>query len=533
MPVDLSAGSIPSIYRNLFEMINLHGIDKLTLAVFVPLFESNTLTKTILNQIWNAVIKTDSLSSRNDFYKCLALMALVQQGKIVDEKLLDNYVNRELPIPTIETLNELEDRLIRILRSEQRTTTLCFRYGDLCSLDTIQVNAPERKGKNNLLKQYTIAYVSLSQGVIIRHFEYEVTSMHYKNKVSRRYNDFVALHEILSLKYPFRIIPQLPPKKAVNVDKEFIEERRRSLKRYLQILCRHPIICETEIIKFFLTFQGTSFGDNLKATFKNTLDEFSCEPPTSFSSIDRIERHEEDSTGIRMFYTSQTHISFLHQQFSQIRTFLKNINERNFKTADEYLAIEKALQLISTDATPIERWATGLNDYWPTIQGGLVELPFEINAVAERINEECKHEDEVINDHLDMLIELLQGYKDLCKRFEEALQVEQRAIQRATNQNKRSLTTNDLSAKNDNSLSSIEKRNNHALKCVQNETQLIYANLEAFVYILSSLGNIQQKVASDLLNIWKSFSNKISELGQTYVNKSSIQRSNTIGLKNK
>lgn len=40
------------------------------------------------------------------------------------------------------------------------------------------------------------------------------------------------------------------------VDKEFIEERRRSLKRYLEILCRHPIICDAEIIKFFLTFQG-------------------------------------------------------------------------------------------------------------------------------------------------------------------------------------------------------------------------------------------------------------------------------------
>ncbi|CAF4539310.1 unnamed protein product, partial [Rotaria sp. Silwood2] len=233
----------------------------------------------------------------------------------------------------------------------------------------------------------------------------------------------------------------------VLVDKEFIEERRRSLKRYLQIVCRHPTICETEIIKFFLTYQGTSCGDNMKATFKNALDEFSCEPPTSSSSIDRIERHEEDSTGIRMFHISQTHISFLQLQFSQIRTYLKNINERNFKTADEYLAIEKSLQLISTDSTRIERWATGLNDYWPTIQSGLVEIPVEINAVAERINEECKHEDEVINDHLDMLIELLQGYKDLCKRFEEALQIEQRAIQKATNQNKRSLTTNESSAK--------------------------------------------------------------------------------------
>lgn len=68
-------------------------------------------------------------------------------------------------------------------------------------------------------------------------------------------------------------------------------------------------------------------------------------------------------------------------------------------------------RLISTDTTRIERWATGLNDYWPTIQNGLCELPIEVNAVAERINEECKREDEVINDHLDMLIELLQGYK--------------------------------------------------------------------------------------------------------------------------
>jgi len=94
-------------------------------------------------------------------------MALAQQGKHVDEKLLNNYENRgilyetyiterytsyfflrlELPIPTIGTLNELEDRLIRILRSEQGSNELCFRYGDLCSLDTIQVDvAPDKKG---------------------------------------------------------------------------------------------------------------------------------------------------------------------------------------------------------------------------------------------------------------------------------------------------------------------------------------------------------------------------------------------------
>jgi hypothetical protein len=46
----LDSGSIPAIYREVFEMFNLHGLNKLTFTIFVPLFESNTLTKPILNQ---------------------------------------------------------------------------------------------------------------------------------------------------------------------------------------------------------------------------------------------------------------------------------------------------------------------------------------------------------------------------------------------------------------------------------------------------------------------------------------------------
>ncbi len=90
---------------------------------------------------------------------------------------------------------------------------------------------------------------------------------------------------------------------------------------------------------------------------------------------------------------------------------LKNLYSKffqNFSINQIHLFL---FRLISTDSTQVERWATGLNDYWPTIQNGLVELPVEINAIGERINEEGKYEDEIINDHLDMLIELLQGYK--------------------------------------------------------------------------------------------------------------------------
>lgn len=44
-------GIIPSLYRDVFEMFNSHGLNKLTFSIFVLLFESNTLTKSLLNQV--------------------------------------------------------------------------------------------------------------------------------------------------------------------------------------------------------------------------------------------------------------------------------------------------------------------------------------------------------------------------------------------------------------------------------------------------------------------------------------------------
>ncbi|CAF3308812.1 unnamed protein product [Rotaria socialis] len=466
MPSDLSGGIIPTAYRDLFEMINSHGLENLTFTIFSALFESKALTKAILNQIWYTVTHSNSIGSRTDFYKCLALMALVQQGKAIDEKLLDNYVNRELPIPALDSVTDLEDRLIRLLRNDQKKTTLCFRYNDLCILDTIQVDkVPEKKG------------------IIIRHVEYDIT-----------------------------------------IDSEFLEERRRSLQRYLQILCRHPAIYDTDIIKFFLTFQGKSCGDNMKATYKNDLDEYNSESGSSSNSMDNNEKSPEDSDGIQMFHRSQTHILFLHQHLNQIRGYLKSINEKNFKNANDFSNIEKTLQTLGSDSTNVDRWATGPNDYWPTIQTGLGSLPIEVNAISERMNEQFKRNDQVISEHLDMLVDLLQGYKDLCKRFEEALQNEKKALQKANNQQQRSSTAASTSSKNDTNPDTIEKRNRHALQCVQMETQLVYANLEAFVYILSSFANSQCSGSLDLANIWKAFANKVSQLGQTYTTKSPIDR---------
>ncbi|KAK8063896.1 hypothetical protein PG996_008548 [Apiospora saccharicola] len=74
---------------------------------------------------------------------------------------------------------------------------------------------------------------------MFQHHNYEVTSSRRGSKVIRRYSDFVWLLDCLHKRYPFRVLPLLPPKRvAVNGnhlsnDGAFIEKRRRGLSRAL------------------------------------------------------------------------------------------------------------------------------------------------------------------------------------------------------------------------------------------------------------------------------------------------------------
>lgn len=79
--------------------------------------------------------------------------------------------------------------------------------------------------------------------------------------VVRRYSDFVWLNDILLKRYPFRLVPILPPKrlsipvagKHLGGDEGFVERRRRGLQRYLRSLCAHPTLSRDPLVRTFLT----------------------------------------------------------------------------------------------------------------------------------------------------------------------------------------------------------------------------------------------------------------------------------------
>nr|CAG8445583.1 15784_t:CDS:10 [Entrophospora candida] len=84
---------------------------------------------------------------------------------------------------------------------------------------------------------------------------------HEESKVIRRYSDFWWLMECLVKRYPFRILPILPPKKiGVNVfyfthDEAFLEKRRKGLARFLNFIARHPVLKNDDLVEMFLTEQ--------------------------------------------------------------------------------------------------------------------------------------------------------------------------------------------------------------------------------------------------------------------------------------
>lgn len=84
--------------------------------------------------------------------------------------------------------------------------------------------------------------------------------------VVRRYSDFVWMNEVLVKRYPFRIVPILPPKRLsipvagrhLSSDDGFMERRRRGLQRYLRALVSHPVIGRDELVQTFLTEKQVS-----------------------------------------------------------------------------------------------------------------------------------------------------------------------------------------------------------------------------------------------------------------------------------
>ncbi|CAY70308.1 Protein required for sorting proteins to the vacuole [Komagataella phaffii GS115] len=200
--------------------------------------------------------------------------------------------------------------------------------------DTVQEFNPLSPHNNSSNHMVTVKEIPEKQGLLFKHINYLVThnikfsgeylkhaeqSTQNKKgefKVIRRYSDFSWLLEILLKKYPFRMIPDLPPKKfsigatSSSNDSLFLQKRRRGLQRFLNQIIHHPVLIKEPLVIMFLTVPN-DFTNWKKIANIDTSDEFEgvkVRIPTRFRlTLDKLylndeaqesqEEYEEDRAG--------------------------------------------------------------------------------------------------------------------------------------------------------------------------------------------------------------------------------------------
>lgn len=128
------------------------------------------------------------------------------------------------------------------------------------------------------LDDITIEPVAQKKGLIVRHVEYNVKSEKFRSEVVRRYSDFQTLQDLLLARFPYRLVPRLPPAKlmanVVSVSSDFIGDRKNALVRWLTIVASHPVVGDDQMVKFFMTDTMNDHANSLREHFRFFPDEF-------------------------------------------------------------------------------------------------------------------------------------------------------------------------------------------------------------------------------------------------------------------
>ena len=132
----------------------------------------------------------------------------------------------------------------------------------------------------------TIEEIPEREGLLFKHINYKLTVLvdlpnteqSESKSVVRRYSDFDWLQEMLIKRYPFRMIPELPPKKigtSQNLDQTFLKKRLDGLYNFVNLILKHPILKDDDLALTFLTLPTdlSAWRKQLNNKF-DTVDEF-------------------------------------------------------------------------------------------------------------------------------------------------------------------------------------------------------------------------------------------------------------------
>lgn len=193
----------------------------------------------------------------------------------------------------------------------------------------------------------SIDLVPERKGIILKHCEYYVSSRRHGTTVTRRYNDFVQLYDVLFAKYPYRAVCQLPPKRVVvgGGSGQFLESRRAALQRWLSLAACHPILAHDADLRTFLS-------ESVLRLEKPKHDEFVL----AGTQCDEQEETPLDEMKAR-FAKEQEQLRILYLGMDRLAQIFDRVKIRCEAEKSDFRELGAALQALSTrDAADTPLW---------------------------------------------------------------------------------------------------------------------------------------------------------------------------------
>ncbi|QPG94200.1 hypothetical protein C2857_005359 [Epichloe festucae Fl1] len=281
---------------------------------------------------------------------------------------------------------------------------------------TTTVRATGGRTGSSLEESIIVTLMPGKEGMFMfQHHNYEVASQRRGSKVVRRYSDFVWLLDCLHKRYPFRVLPLLPPKRvAVNGnhlsnDGSFIEKRRRGLARFLNAIARHPILSQEQLVVMFLTVP-TELSVWRKQAAISVQDEFADKvlPP---GLEDSLPPTLED-----LFSRTCTGVRRSAELYINVCNIMDRLVKRTEGVAADHARI--AMSLTSLTETSAETYATDTNEI-PLLNDGLTAMSKHLRTYQTLLEDESRGWDEGVLEDLKRQRDALVGVRELFERREK------------------------------------------------------------------------------------------------------------------
>ncbi|KAI7811352.1 sorting nexin-8 isoform X2 [Triplophysa rosa] len=353
----------------------------------------------------------------------------------------------------------------------------------------------------------------------LKHVEYRIISKCFQIPVHRRFSDFELFHSLLLQKFIYRMVPPLPPKGILKgvlnsiSDREFYDSRRRGLQRFMTLVIRHPVLAGDELVSIFLQASSADVQHKLREAFKKSGDEFLTSQMALHGKVYLPEDIHSQAA------TNREVIANIHNSFQKLRDVAERMAQRSRENSTDLLMFGKDLSELGSDTSDLPASAA-LGKAWTTQRKSLVELSGEFGLLADKAAHQGSREEDEVVEKLNLLLEQLQSYKELCDRHDNGVLIEhQRAFEKRSGPMARHMKRhssieqpNCLLTQQENTILTMELRNYFSLLCLHQETQLVFTHLPLITNILGTFVHLQIQGHKEMGDVWGDLHPKLKSL---------------------